>query len=104
VRNAIEAISGTGQATGRIRIGARRLNAPERIEISVADNGPGIPNELAGRLFAPLTTSKSEGLGLGLAICAAIVDSHGGKVWLHSGLPGATEFRFSLPLDISYAH
>src|SRR5262245_3674791 len=104
VRNAIEAIGGADQATGRIRIAARRLNAPERIEISVADNGPGIPNELAGRLFAPLTTSKSEGLGLGLAICAAIVDSHGGKVWLHSGHPGQTEFRFSLSLDASSAH
>jgi two-component system sensor histidine kinase KdpD len=79
------------------------LDPPERLDIGVWDNGPGIPADLAGRLFVPLTTSKTEGLGLGLAICTAIVESHGGKVWLHSGDAGATEFRFSLPLDPSQA-
>jgi two-component system sensor kinase FixL len=103
VRNAIEAIIGANKADGKIGIAAKRLTVPERIEVSITDNGPGIRSELAGRLFAPLTTSKSEGLGLGLAICAAIVESHGGKVWLHSGHAGATEFRFSLPLDPSKA-
>ena len=103
VRNAIEAIARAGQVDGRIRIAAAMLDAPRRIEISVSDNGPGIPREFVGRLFAPLTTSKTEGLGLGLAICAAIVESHGGKVWLHSGEAGATEFRFLLPLEPSQA-
>lgn len=99
VHNAIEAITGARQPNGRVRISAARFDAPARVEIGVADNGPGVGQELADRLFAPLTTSKTEGLGLGLAICAAIVDSHGGRVWLHSGEAGATEFRFSLPLN-----
>jgi two-component system, LuxR family, sensor kinase FixL len=103
VHNAIEAIAGTGQVNGRIRIAAERFDEPARIEISVADNGPGIRKELADRLFAPLTTSKVDGLGLGLSICVAIVDSHGGRVWLQSGQPGMTEFRFSLPLNQSQA-
>jgi signal transduction histidine kinase len=103
VHNAIEAISGTRQTNGRIRIAAERCDAPARIEISVSDNGPGIRKELADRLFAPLTTSKADGLGLGLSICAAIVDSHGGRVWLESGEAGMTEFRFSLPLDQAQA-
>jgi C4-dicarboxylate-specific signal transduction histidine kinase len=103
VRNAIEAIAGAGRVDGRIRITAANLDASRRIVIGVSDNGPGIPGELAGRLFAPLTTSKAEGLGLGLAICTAIVESHGGKVWLHSSEAGATEFRFSLPVDPSQA-
>ncbi len=69
------------------------------MSIAVLDNGSGIEGELAGRLFDPLTTAKQDGLGLGLSICASIMEAHGGRVWLHSGTPGATEFRFSVPLD-----
>jgi two-component system sensor kinase FixL len=101
VRNAIEAITGAGQTDGYIRVIARRLAAPPRVEISVLDNGPGVDTQLADQLFDPLTTSKEEGLGLGLPICVSIVESHGGRVWLHSRSAGATEFRFSLPLDQS---
>jgi len=99
IRNAMESIVGARQMDGRIRIVARRLDAPQRIEIGVSDNGPGVGDELAERLFHPLTTSKHEGLGLGLPICASIVESHGGRVWLHARQAGATEFRFSLPLE-----
>jgi signal transduction histidine kinase len=99
VHNAVEAITAARLPNGQVWISAAQFEAPARVEIGVRDNGPGIDKELADRLFAPLTTSKSEGLGLGLAICTAIVDSHGGRVWLHSGTPGATEFRFSLPLN-----
>jgi signal transduction histidine kinase len=99
IHNAIEAIAVSGREDGRIEILVTRLDDPPRVEIGVRDNGPGIDAALADRLFAPLTTSKTEGLGLGLAICAAIVESHGGRVWLHASEPGSTEFRFSLPLD-----
>lgn len=99
LRNAVEAISDTGAADGRIRLVVRAFKSPARIEIAVADNGPGIDAEVAERLFNPLTTSKKEGLGLGLPICASIIESHGGRIWLASGGPGGAEFRFSLPLD-----
>jgi two-component system sensor kinase FixL len=99
VRNAIDAIREAGQQNGRIWIAARHLGLPPGIEIAVSDNGPGIKNDVADRLFAPLTTSKRDGLGLGLSICAAIVEAHGGRVWLHSHRAGATEFRFSVPLS-----
>jgi two-component system sensor kinase FixL len=101
VRNAVEAIAGANQTDGRIRVTARRLDATQRIEIGVADNGPGLAPELAERLFQPLTTSKHEGLGLGLPICASIVESHGGRIWLQAREAGATELRFSLPLNQS---
>ena len=53
----------------------------------------------AGRqIFEPLSTSKTDGLGLGLSICASIVQAHGGRIWLQSSRAGATEFRFSLPI------
>jgi signal transduction histidine kinase len=101
IRNAIDAIAAARRSDGRIRIAARRLAEPARIEIGVADNGPGVADELASRLFDPLTTSKDDGLGLGLPICVSIVESHGGRLWLHERAAGATEFRFSLPLDRS---
>jgi signal transduction histidine kinase len=97
-RNAMEATAESGRADGHIRLFAHRAVRPNEIEIGVADNGPGIDASLAGRLFEPLTTSKEEGLGLGLSICASIVEAHGGRIWLQSHEAGATEFRFSLPL------
>jgi two-component system sensor kinase FixL len=99
VRNAMDALAGTDRRDGSIRITATRCDAPARIEIAVADNGPGIDAALADRLFEPLTTSKQDGLGLGLSICASIVQSHGGRIWLQSAAAGATELRFSLPLQ-----
>lgn len=97
VRNALEAIVDAGREDGLVRVAARRSESG--VEISVADNGPGIDKALVPRLFEPLATSKQEGLGLGLPICASIVEAHGGRIWLASGKPGATEFRLSLPLD-----
>ena len=52
----------------------------------------------ADALFEPLSSSKKDGLGLGLSICANIVQAHGGRIWLQSG-DRSTEFRFSLPLQ-----
>jgi two-component system sensor kinase FixL len=101
VHNAVDAIAAAGQSHGHIHVVGRRHSAPPRVEIGVLDNGPGIEGELAGRLFDPLTTTKQDGLGLGLSICASIMETHGGRVWLHYSKPGATEFRFSVPLDRS---
>jgi C4-dicarboxylate-specific signal transduction histidine kinase len=99
VRNAIEAVAGTGRDDGSVRVIAQMPESLRRIEIAVVDNGPGIPEEMARRLFEPLTTSKQEGLGLGLPICASIAEAHGGHIWLASREAGTTEFRLSLPLD-----
>jgi two-component system sensor kinase FixL len=84
---------------GAIHISARTHGTPAQIEIGVTDNGPGIDAALAARLFEPLTTSKPDGLGLGLSICASIIELHGGRIGLQSGAAGATEFRCSLPCD-----
>jgi two-component system sensor histidine kinase DctS len=99
VQNSIDSVVGSDLDGGRIRIAAALQQDPPRVEISVTDNGPGIAPALSDRLFEPLTTSKREGLGLGLSICATIVQSHHGRLWLQSGAPGATEFRFWLPLQ-----
>jgi len=91
VQNSIDSIGTTGRTDGQIRVAAALENNPRRIEIAVADNGAGIASDLAQRLFEPLTTSKRDGLGLGLSICATIVQSHHGRLWLQSGAAGATD-------------
>ncbi len=99
IRNAMEAISAAGQAGGIITISGAILSGPSRIEIAVGDNGPGVPEQFAHRMFEPMTTSKAEGLGLGLAISQTIIESHGGRIWLQSGERSGAEFRFTLPLE-----
>lgn len=98
VRNAVDALTASGRRDGWIRIATSRLDEPARVEIGIMDNGPGIDEALAHRIFDPLTTSKPDGLGLGLSICASIMQLHGGRLWLQSGAAGATEFRCSFPL------
>jgi len=97
IRNAIDAIVEAGVPQGRIGVRADLGEERRTVEVSVADNGAGIA---PGRnLFEPLSSSKPNGLGLGLSICANIVHAHGGRIWLQSSASGATEFRFSLPLQ-----
>ena len=99
VRNAVDSVVSSGRTDGRIQITARLSDNSTSLEIGVLDNGPGIPADVIDHLFKPLTTSKKEGLGLGLSICMAIAEAHGGRLWLHSNRAGATEFRLSLPLE-----
>jgi two-component system sensor kinase FixL len=99
VRNAVDAIIEVNRTDARIRVTAQSSDDLASLEIGVLDNGPGIPTDRVDQLFRPLTTSKKEGLGLGLSISLAIVEAHGGRIWLHSGQSGATEFRLSLPLE-----
>jgi len=99
--NSIAALAGQGRKDGAVRLSARLCeDSPgggRQIEFSVRDNGPGVDPEFAARVFEALATTKKDGLGLGLAISAGIVEAHGGRIWLQSGAPGATEFRFIIP-------
>ncbi len=80
-------------------------SASKEVEISVADHGPGIPPGLEERLFEKFYQAKHEtaqsGVGLGLAICRAIVEAHGGKIIARNRSGGGAEFIFTLPLDKS---
>jgi two-component system, LuxR family, sensor kinase FixL len=97
VHNAVEAIIEARRTDGHIRIRARRSEQEPAIEIGVSDNGGGISPELT--LFQPLASSKPDGLGLGLSICASIMQAHGGRIWLQSSTASGTELRFTLPLQ-----
>ena len=65
--------------------------------ISVRDNGSGIPEEQHAKIFEPSFTTKSTGMGMGLAIVQSIVLGHGGKIWLESTPKSGTTFFIELP-------
>lgn len=72
--------------------------APGVARITVADNGPGVPESLRERIFEPFFTTRPAGTGLGLAVVRSVAHAHGGTVRLEPGAPGAT-FVIELPLD-----
>ena len=67
------------------------------VEVSVVDTGPGLAPQVTEKLFQPFVTTKGSGMGMGLSICQAIVDSHGGRLWVEDNPGGGTIFRFTLP-------
>jgi len=69
------------------------------VSIRIADNGPGIANKIRARLFEPFISLKSSGLGLGLAISRAIVETHGGALTVEPSPHGV--LRIKLPIETS---
>jgi C4-dicarboxylate-specific signal transduction histidine kinase len=94
IRNAFEAMA--DQEPQEVTVTTRALDS-ETIEIAVADIGPGIPGEIAGRLFEPFVSSKHDGMGLGLSISRSIVEAHDGRLTAEPNPAGGTIFRFTLP-------
>ena len=72
-----------------------------RVQLTVADTGPGIPHELQQRIFEPFFTTKPPGLGtgLGLSLCQGIVESHGGTIHVESAPGQGAVFRIELPVE-----
>ena len=64
--------------------------------VSVADTGAGISPQDADRIFSPLFTTKSGGMGMGLAICRAIIEAHEGRLWFAPNSPRGAVFQFTL--------
>jgi signal transduction histidine kinase len=95
--NAFDALSAMPVGQRRIVIAAAR--APENcVMLSVADSGPGVPAHLRESLFEPFVTTKSNGLGIGLAIAQTIMVAHGSRLEYTDRPGGGAVFTFSLPL------
>lgn len=88
VRNAAEALADAGRFDGRVTLEAERERADE-VVIRVRDNGPGFDPDLIERVATPFTTTKPDGLGLGLSLARSIVEAHGGRLAVDSSLSGA---------------
>jgi len=70
----------------------------KQVQISVSDNGPGIPDEIIDHIFEPFVTSKKKGNGWGLAVSKRIITSHKGTIQVKS-YPGGTVFEITLPIS-----
>ncbi len=92
--NALQAMPNGGTLLCR----TRRLESPPRIELSVADTGPGISPQELPHLFEPFRSTRPDGAGLGLALCREIVQQHNGTIELDRAVDWGAVFRVALPL------
>ena len=93
LRNGIEAMQDQSR---RELVVASSLVQGGMVEISVADTGPGLADEVRAKLFQPFITTKVNGMGVGLSVCRTIVESHGGRLWADDNLSRGTIFRFTV--------
>lgn len=96
VINALQAI-GSG---GEVIVSAQRSPDLQEVAISIADNGPGVPEDKRSAIFEPFFTTKPEGTGLGLWIVQQIAFAHGGRVTVGSAPGGGALFHLWLPLSV----
>jgi two-component system sensor histidine kinase DctS len=100
-RNAMQAMDEAQVPRPALVLQARLVPAPAGakrwLEFSVADCGPGIPEQVRQQLFTPFFTTKAEGMGLGLSLCRTVVEQHGGQLVFEPNGSQGTIFRFTLP-------
>ena len=96
--NACEAMGKGGSITIREEADSTQ-RSPSMAVIRVADNGPGIPASIRGKVLQPFFTTKENGTGLGLSIAARIVEEHGGKLDVVSEEGAGTTFIIALPIE-----
>ena len=94
IKNALQAIPGDRQGLIRIKL----VIVDDYCEIRFQDNGSGIPNEKQTRIFSPNFTTKTAGMGLGLAMVKNIIDNTSGRIWFETEPGEGTTFYVSLPL------
>lgn len=100
--NALKAIEHQGDLIFKTRVLLRHtLNGTLYKMVacmSIIDSGPGVPDEIATKIFFPMVSGQTEGSGLGLAISQMLINQHGGLIEFDS-IPGRTEFRVMLPIE-----
>ncbi|MCL2636596.1 MAG: ATP-binding protein, partial [Betaproteobacteria bacterium] len=99
IRNAIDAMGAVAESERRLTIVAAPAAAGQEVLISIADRGCGLPSPDGEELFAPFYTTKGEGLGLGLAICRSVAESHGGRLWASDNAEGGATFFLAIPVE-----
>jgi C4-dicarboxylate-specific signal transduction histidine kinase len=96
ILNALEAMSSV-EAGARELLISTKQSETNGIVAAVGDSGPGINAENLERVFEAFYTTKSSGLGIGLAICRSIIEAHGGRLWADTNEPRGAVFQFTLP-------
>jgi PAS domain S-box-containing protein len=98
ITNGIDAM---GDVTDRLKMLTitSKSDRPGGVLVGVEDTGTGFEPAMADQLFAPFYTTKSDGMGMGLAICRTIIEAHGGQLWAKPNVPQGTIFQFRLAMD-----
>jgi nitrogen fixation/metabolism regulation signal transduction histidine kinase len=96
IKNGLQSIPDGREGVIDIRLEVEEQSA----RVTISDNGKGIPEEIKDKLFQPNFTTKSAGMGMGLAISYNIVRSFGGKIWYDTELEKGTTFFVELPLSL----
>ena len=99
IMNAMDAMASTPDALRRIQI-STRATAAGTVEVCLKDHGPGLKRQTMKRVFVPFYTTKDHGLGLGLSICATIIEHHGGRIDLRNDDFGGAVAEISLPAQM----
>jgi PAS domain S-box-containing protein len=95
--NGCDAVAGRGREA-RLRVSSR-VTERGSVAVAIADNGEGIAPQDIERIFEPFVTSKSHGIGLGLAICRSIIEAHGGRLWASNNASHGATMEFELPAE-----
>lgn len=98
VKNAIEAMS-TDSLMNKTLLIKTELTENEKVRVTITDSGKGVEDDIRKRLFTPFSTSKKNGMGLGLSISEGIINEHGGKLRLKSSSAQGSVFQFTLPVN-----
>ena len=96
-RNGIEAMQHVPPQRRMLHVVASYDAETEKVSVEVIDQGHGIPDDVAQRLFSPFFSTKAEGMGMGLNICRTAIEFHGGALTFRANPQGGTIFTFVLP-------
>ncbi|MEZ6073943.1 MAG: ATP-binding protein [Pirellulales bacterium] len=97
VVNALEANAAGNQRDNAVTV-ATSLRGDQQVCVTVSDNGPGLPADLPSKVFEPFYSTKSYGMGIGLAICKSISEAHGGKISARNNPGRGATFTLQLPV------
>jgi two-component system nitrogen regulation sensor histidine kinase NtrY len=97
--NALKAAEALPDQAG-VKVSTSLLEEEKVVAVTVADEGPGVPEDLKERIFEPYFSTKEDGTGLGLAIAQRIMEEHGGVIQYGENSPQGTIFTVKIPIDI----
>jgi C4-dicarboxylate-specific signal transduction histidine kinase len=98
IGNAHDAMSAVEHRQRQLLIRTRLVEG-DRVELAVQDSGGGLDPRVANTLFEPFSTTKSDGMGIGLSVSRTIVEEHHGRLWATPNDGHGVTFRFSIPCD-----
>jgi C4-dicarboxylate-specific signal transduction histidine kinase len=96
--NAVEAISSMREGARELLICTEKTESNDAL-VAVRDSGPGLDLKSVDRLFQAFSTTKVQGMGIGLAVCRSIIKAHGGQMWASANEPRGAVFQFTVPLE-----